>query len=186
MHRKKRELYLKVGAISIVGLFLLDKIVLSPAIDHWKTQSEHIADLREKVTRGRALLERAKSLQGRWAEMQRTALKDNHAVAEYDVYKAMSRWGSASRISFNNLTQQWREHPEEGYEALEIRGSANGDQASVARLLYELETDPLPARVSELELSSRDAQGKQLGLQLHFSFVHLNAKTAEPVRRGGR
>lgn len=184
MHRKKREQLLKIGAIAIVALFLLDKIVFTPAIEHWKEQSEHISDLNDKVTKGRQLLARAKSLHDRWAEMQRTDLPDNRAVAENDVYRALSRWGINSRVSFSSLTPQWRAHEDDGYDTLEIRGTANGDQSSLARLLYELETDPLPARVSDLELSARDSQGKQLAMQLRFSFVHLNAQATQP-RRGG-
>ena len=55
MHRKKREQLLKIGAIAIVALFLLDKIVFSPAMEHWKEQSEHIDDLRDKVTKGQVV-----------------------------------------------------------------------------------------------------------------------------------
>jgi hypothetical protein len=178
MHRKRREALLKIGALSIVGLFLLDRLVISWAVDVWKAQSTRIADLREKVTQGRTLLERSRALRGRWAEMERTDLRGDDALAENDVYKAVGRWASVSRISFTNLTQQWRDH-EEGYRTLECRAAAAGDQAALGRLLYELETDPLPARVSELEVSSRDAQGKQLNLSVRFTFVRL------PQRRGG-
>jgi hypothetical protein len=177
MHRKRREAILKLGALSIVGLFLLDRLVISWAVEHWKAQSIRIADLQEKVTRGRALQERSRSLRGRFAEMERTDLRSDDALAENDVYKAVGRWASVSRISFTNLTQQWRDH-DEGYRTLECRAAASGDQAALARLLFELETDPLPARVSELELTSRDAQGKQLSLSLRFTFVRL------PQRKG--
>jgi hypothetical protein len=184
MNRKKREQLLKIGAIAIVALFLLDRIVFTPAIEHWKEQSDHIAELNDKVTKGRQLIARAKSLNDRWAEMLRTGLKDNRAVAENDVYRAISRWGIASRVAFSSLTPLWRAHEDEGYDTLEIRGIANGDQSSLARLLFELETDPLPARVSELEMSTRDTQGKQLAMQLRFSFVHLTPQAAQPPRRG--
>ncbi len=172
MRRKRREAILKIGAIAIVGLFLLDRLVISTAIEHWKAQSVRIGELSEKVKRGRQIVERGKSLRSRWTEMRRTDLADNRPVAENDIFKAVGRWARDSRISFTNLTQQWREH-DDGYDSMEIRGAAIGDQAALARLLYELETDPLPARVNEFELSSRDAQGKQLNLSLRFSFVRL-------------
>jgi hypothetical protein len=172
MHRKRRETLLKIAVGAVVGLFLLDRIVISWAVDHWKEQSKRIAELRERVQRGRLLVERSKALRARWSEMQRSDLHDNGSAAENDVYKAVEKWARASRIGFTNLTPQWRPH-DDGYDTLEIRGAATGDQASIARLLYELEADPLPARVSEMDLSARDAQGKQLNLSLRFSFVRL-------------
>lgn len=180
MHRKQREYYLKVGAGVIVGLFLLDQLVISWAVDAWKDQSTRIEALQKKVNDARQLSNRGKQLRARWAEMNRTDLADNNDVAEYDVYKAVQRWAGVSRISFTNMQQNWRVH-DEGYDTLEVRATANGEQAALGRFLYELEMDPLPARVHELELSARDAAGKQLAMSVRFSFVRLG-KTAKGAR----
>lgn len=176
MHRKQREKFLKIGAAAIVGLFLLDQLVISWAVQAWSDQSDRIAGLRKKVSDAQQLMNRSKQLRARWAEMQRTSLAVNNDVAEYDVYKAVQRWAGTSRISFTNMQQNWRVH-DEGYDTLEVRATANGEQSTFGRLLYELETDPLPARVHELELSARDAQGKQLAMSLRFSFVRLGKPT---------
>ena len=105
--------------------------------------------------------------------MQRTDLTEDLSAAENDVFKALDRWARDSHVSFTSLTPQWRSH-EEGYDTFECRATATGDQASLGRLLYEIETDPLPARVEECELSTRDAKGAQLALSLRFSFVRIN------------
>lgn len=169
---KRRETILKIAVGVIVGLFLLDRMVLSPAIAGWKAQSIRLAALRQKVERGQQLLEREKTLRTRWSEMQSANLPENISDAENDVYKALSRWTLDSRVSFTSLTQQWRSH-DEGYDTFECRATATGDQSALARLVYEIETDPLPARIEECEIAARDAQGKSLGLSLRFSFVHI-------------
>ena len=174
MQNKRRETLLKIAVGVVVGLFLLDRVVLGPAVSAWKSQGERLAELRAKVQRGRQLLEREKSIRGRWAEMLRTDLPADASAAENDVFKAMGRWARESRISFTSLTPQWRNHEEGGYDTFECRATAAGDQASLGRLIYEIETDPLPARVEECEMTTRDAQGKQLGLSLRFSFVRIN------------
>ena len=173
MQNKNREAILKIGAGVVIGLFLLDRLVLSPFLESWKLQGERVADLRQKVQRGRQLLDREKSLRERWAEMNRTDLTEDASAAEGEVFKAIGRWASASRISFTNLTPQWRSHPE-GYDTYECRASATGDQASLGRLIYEIEADALPARLEECELTARDAKGKDLALALRFSFVRIN------------
>jgi hypothetical protein len=172
MQSERRITYLKIAAGAVVGLFVLDSMIISPAIAGWKEQSERLASIRQKVQRGRTLMERERSLRDRWAEMQRTDLPDDSSAAENEVFKAIGKWASESRVNFTSLTPQWRSH-EEGYDTFEFRASAVGDQNSLGKLLYEVETDALPARIEECELTSRDNQGQQVGLTLKFSFVRI-------------
>lgn len=173
MQNKRRETILKVAVAVAAGLFVLDRFVLSPAISSWKEQSERIAALREKVERGRQLVDRETSVRARWATMLETDLPEDRATAESEVFAAISRWAGASRVSFSNLSPDWRAHEAEGYETYECRASALGDQASLARLIYEMETDPLPAHLQECELTTRDAKGTQIMLTVRFDFVRL-------------
>ena len=173
MTANKREAILKILVGVVVGLFLLDRLVLSPAIAGWKAQGERLTALRQKVQRGRQLLSREKGLHERWREMQQANLPADSSNAENEVYKAMSRWTVDSRVSFTSLTQQWRQHEDDGYDTFECRATATGELAALGRLVYEIETDPLPARVEECEISARDAQGKVLGISLRFSFAHI-------------
>ena len=172
MKQKNREFMLKVAVGVVVGLFLLDRLVLSPLITHWGEQTERLAALREKVERGRQLLDREDVIRERWAEMVERDLPDNVSTAENEVFKGVARWAAASRINFTSLTPTWRNH-EEGYDTYDCRATANGDQVSLSRLIYEMERDNLPARVEEIELTTRDKTGKQLLLTARFSFLRL-------------
>jgi hypothetical protein len=172
MQSRNRETLLKIGVAVVAGLFVLDRMVLGPAIDAWKAQGERLAELRQKVERGRGLLEREKSIRARWNEMRRSDLGEDHSEAENDVFKAIGKWASASRVSFTNLTPQWRSQ-EDGYDTFECRATATGEQATLGRLLYEIESDALPMRVEECELSARDNKGQQLALTVRFSAVRI-------------
>jgi hypothetical protein len=172
MQNRSRETLLKLAVALVAGLFLLDRVVLTPSIARWKQQSERLDSLRQKVGRGKQLLARGPALRARWADMQHSDLAAEGAEAENEVFKSVGRWARESRVNFSSLTPQWRGH-DDGYDAFECRATATGDQAALGRLLYELETDPLPARIEECEITARDAQGKQIGLSLRFSFVRL-------------
>lgn len=174
----KREAFLKIIVGVVAGLFLADRFVLTPSIAAWKAQSERLDGLRQRVTKGRQLIEREASLRGRWDEMLRTDLPEDSSAGEAEVYKALGRWGRDSRVSFTSLTPTWHTH-EEGYDTFECRVTATGDQTSLGRLIYEIEADPLPARIEECELSTRDAQGKQLSLTMRFSFARINESGRE-------
>ena len=174
MPNNSRKKLLKIGGGVVVGLFLLDRVVITPAFASWKSQGERLTKLREQVQRGRQLVAREKSLRTRWEEMQRTDMPDDVSVAENEVFQAIGRWTLDSHVNFTSLVPQWRAG-EEGCETFECRASATGDQATLGRLLYEIETDPLPAHVEEAELSARDAKGTSLTMTMtmRFSFVRL-------------
>ena len=172
MLNKRRETLLKIGVGVVVGLFLLDRVVITPAFASWKEQGERLTKLRQEVQRGRQLIEREQSLRGRWEEMQRTDMADDNSIAENDVFQAISRWTLDSHVNFKELIPQ-RPAGDEGCETFEYRATAVGDQATLGRLLYEIETDPLPAHVEECELAARDAKGTQLTMTMRFSFVRL-------------
>ncbi len=178
MKADQRQSLLKIGAAVCAGLLLLDRVVLTPALAGWHEQGERIAALREKVDRGRQLLEREDSIRGRWAEMQRENLPAEVSAAENEVFKAIGRWASESGIAFTNLTPQWQTH-DEGFETLECRASGTGNQASIGKFIYEMETDHVPVNLEECELSARDAHGSLLNLTARFSFLRLAASGKE-------
>ena len=76
MQNSRRETLLKIGVGAVVGLFLLDRVIITPAFASWKAQGERLTKLREEVQRGRQLVAREKSLRGRWEEMQRLLALD--------------------------------------------------------------------------------------------------------------
>jgi hypothetical protein len=179
MRSNQREKLLKIVVGVVVGLFVLDRMVLSPLTASWKEQSERTTALREKVRRGRQLMDRAEAVRSRWADMLKSDLPDDNSAAEGQVIKGLGRWTQESRVNFTSLTYQWRSR-DEGLDVFECRASASGDQVALARLLYELETDPLPARLEECELTARDAKGQQLSLAMRFSFARLTANGRTP------
>ena len=172
MKIKNREALLKIGALTVIGLLAIDRFVLTPAGALWKAQGEQIDSLNEKLKRGRQLIGREATLRDRWANMQRTDLPEDSSAAEDAIFKAISRWTNTSKLNFTSLASQWRPH-DDGYETFEWRATATGDQVSLGRLLYEIEADPLPARIEDCELSTRDNRGQQLTLSLRMTFLRL-------------
>ncbi len=179
MQNNRREARLKVAVGIVLGLFVLDRMVLTPAVDGWKAQGARIDALREKVARGKQLLERENAIRGHWAGMLRANLADDPSSAEGAIFKAIGKWKLENPVGFSSLTKEWHSH-EEGFDTCDFRATAAGDQASLGKLLYEIETDPLPARIDNCEISTRDAKGRQLTLSVQFSFVRMKGLGGNP------
>ena len=165
--------WLVVAALGALGLVLLDRVVLTPALEGFGRQSERLAELRESVAKGRQLLERQEALKERWADMQRRALSSDIPAAEDKLLKSVAQWVQASHITLTGLTPQWRRH-KQGYQTLECRATAQGNLQAIARFLYELEKDPLALQLEQYELAARDERGYQLTLNARFSGLQLS------------
>lgn len=174
MTNERRQLLLKIGAATCAALLLLDRFVIEPAIQSWTEQNKRVAALQEKVKRGKQLCEREKSLRDRWNGMIQANLPEDVSAAENLIYKALDRWRNNSQILLTSLTPaQWQSR-EDGYSIMECRLTATGNQASLGRFLYELESDStLPVSLEECELTTRDARGSQITLTARITFLRL-------------
>jgi len=176
MTHERRLSLLKKTAAACVALLVLNYLVLEPGIAAWKRQSERIAELRQRVANGKQLKEREASLRERWAAMKRTNLPEENSKADDLALQAFGRWQKSSNVTFNRLTPQWQ-NTEDGSDLLKYNVSATGNQADIARFLYELESDPaIPVCLEEYELSTRDVRGSQLLLTARLSFLRLKDK----------
>ena len=173
MTDKQREKLLKFGAIAIVGLFLLDRIVITPALASWSEQSDRIHALQQKVDRGHQLIERQDFIRSHWAQMMHANLPTEVSAAEKEAFQSISRWATDSGVTFPSLSPQWdKDH--DGYQTYEFRATANGTQAQLARFIYDLETDPIPVNLEEYEIATKDEHGAQLTMTARFTFLRIN------------
>jgi Tfp pilus assembly protein PilO len=170
----QRQTYLKIGAAVCVGLFILNYVVLNPFLAAWSDQSQRIDALRQKVDRGQQLVDREDVIRRRWAQMTQENLPSEISAAENVAFQAIGRWTRASGINVASLTPSWQDH-DEGYQTLEWRISATGTQASLARFMYEMESDAVPVNFDEYEVSTRDEHGSQLSMTGRFSFLQMPA-----------
>ena len=111
--------------------------------------------------------------------MQQNDLDNEVSKAEDQAYSGIAKWAAASRISTTSLSPQWRTQDDD-FDLFEFRASATGTQSSLGQFIYGLETDSLPVKLEECDLTARDAKGQQLTGALRFSFIRLKVSNAKP------
>jgi Tfp pilus assembly protein PilO len=168
MQIKNRQQILTIGTIAVVGVLLADRLVFSRLTKTWKERTTRIAQLTESIKQGGLLVAREEHIQNRWEAMKTNSLPADTSKAESLVTGAISRWEIDSGIRFNSLRPQWK-HNADDYMTLECRTDASGNIESISKFIYDLETDSLPIKVEELEVTSRDAGGQQISLVLRVS-----------------
>ena len=172
MEAKRRKRILAVAAIVCVAAVAGDRLVLSPLNNLWTTRSERIAELEKSLSKGRLLVDREQAMKERWQDMKNRSLPAEMSMSEDRILKSVGRWVRDSRLSVTSLKPRWTDE-EEDFKKLEFRAAAQGGMESVARFLYELETDPLPLKVEDVEIAARDESGDMLTLAVRFTGLVL-------------
>jgi hypothetical protein len=170
---KDRQRLLLIVTIAAVSLFAADHLVRAPLVKAWKARSVQLTALRNKVARGRMLLQREQSLRNHWDDMQRRALTNNMSAAEQQVFRAIDSWAQDTGVIINAVTPQWK-HDSDDYITYECRVDAAGDIGKLSRFLYHAEREPLALKMESVELSARDKDGQQLALALQLNGLLLN------------
>ena len=174
MKLKNRQQLLTFAAVALVAFFAADKLLFTPLGAAWHSRSKRIAELRKKVSDGKALAKRENSLRSRWDTMRKNTLPNNESAAEQQVLQALDRWARDSNLTITSFGQQWK-HENDDYMTLLCRVEAAGSLDRVRRFLYDLEKDPMALKLESLEMSTRDAEGQQLSVGLQISGLVLTA-----------
>ncbi len=164
---KSRERLLTVGAVVCVLALAGDKVLVSPLQGLWKARQESIAELNESLAKGRALVEREKTLREMWGEMEAACLPASASEAQNLVLKSVDRWARESGLALTAQNPRWKRE-DEGLAKLEFRADARGPLESIARFLYGLETDALALRIEGAQIDGFNSGG-DLTLRLRFS-----------------
>lgn len=167
---------LLVVAIAIcLGLLIMDRLIAGPLIDGWKNRAAQITKLQAQIKKGEALIDHKDSYETRWNEMVKNSLPAEQSQAELMIYAAINDWSKAG-LTLNRQAPQWITD-KDGSRHVEFRVLATGSISSIARFLYDVERDPRALRIQDVEISSRDENGRNLS---------LNMLLTGAVLRGGR
>jgi hypothetical protein len=169
---KNRQQLLTILALSAIGLFAADRLIITPLTDAWTARAKRLKDLQQKVTDGRSIIDRERALRGRWEQMQKNALPTTLSSAEEQVMNAFDSWRNQSGLNINSISPQWK-HDDTNFMTLQCRIEGLGNMKSVTRFLYEMENSPMPFRLENIEIASKDNEGQLLTFGLSVSGLVL-------------
>jgi hypothetical protein len=173
MNLNKRQQFLAVLVIAMVGLFIADKLLITPLSNSWKNRSSRIAKLKELVRDGESTVKQEQTLRRQWDNIRTNTLASAKPEAESQMLKAFERWSQAGGVSVSSIRPQWKE-VEDDYKTLECRADVAGSLPAIVRFLFQVERDPLGVKVDSMELTTRNSEGSQLALVIQVSGLLLN------------
>ena len=167
MSTDRRQRILLIAVIAVVGLFAGDRFVIGPLARLWQNWGQRIETVGADVAKFSP--KRAQDMQDRWATMKKGSLPTQLPVAESRVLGAVSKWAGRG-LTVTSVKPHWLGDDREALaRTVEFRVTANGSLDAIRSFLYALETDPMPLRVEDIEVTTRDPKGAALTLSMRFT-----------------
>jgi len=180
MASKGRQNILALAAALTIGGLAVDRLVLTPQLEAWDERANRIAQLERDVAKAAALAEREADWDARWNELLAQALPLNASAAESATLKAVNEWARQSRISLVSIKPRPIGADQLEWSQLEFRASGRGTLDGLARFLYLLESSPMGLRVEDMEITAREQDSRELGIELRFTGLLMAPSAAPP------
>jgi hypothetical protein len=180
MAMTKRERLFTFGCLLTCGVLAADRLAVTPYMDA-RAALIRKADARaQALNDAQDLLAHERRLRRLLTAMGPTIELDASA-AEVRLVRLLNEWEQQSGLT-NATFHRVRAADDAQFTLLTFHASAGGDMAAAARLLYAIETAPIPLRVEGLTLTPRK-DGAELQIQLNVST--LCRKGGAPLRPRG-
>jgi hypothetical protein len=164
----KREQIIAVVTLVIVGLLIGDKLVFTPVLGKLKALEDERADLKLKLDTANILFMKQKKMQAQWKQL--TADFPNEQQTQSKVSNSLNQWSEKWGLKLSS-TRPERVPNEKGLQEMLFAYSGTGTMGAVASFIWEIETSPLPLKITSMQLSSPDA-GEQMQVTLNVSAVY--------------
>lgn len=178
MKIEERQKFLIILTVIVVGLYAGNLLVYEPLSKWFTARSQQITLLRKQVKEGKFMIQREAGIRSQWSEMQTNTLPTDTSQAEQEMLRAFDNWSQASGAEVSDILPQWKSD-EDDYMTLDCRVEVSGNLQTLSRFLYEIERDPMSARLDSVELAARDNTGQQLTLGLEITGLVLTPQSKQ-------
>jgi len=168
----KRERFILIATIAVVGLLGAERLVYKPVHARLTELDTERTRLVNEVNAARSLFNRRKRLEPKWRQMLDEGFR-TATEAESRVFRALGDWQRQAGL-YVTSTKPDRLDGENGLKEMTFVLAGEGTLHAVARFLWLVETSPLPVKVKQMTLSSSSEAGEAMSLQLRLSALYLD------------
>lgn len=184
MTKRERTIAIVTGAA--VGIFALDRYVLTPYQVERSAVAAEKREVLDDMGDTERLFVREKLKKRRFREMLAGGLKSDPAETEEQLLNAVQSWAQEAGVNLTN-TKPERVNRNDRVQVVKLRAIGTGTTAAVSRLLWKLETANIPLKVEDLQLGSRRDGVDDLSVTLTVSTIWVTPepqqqRTAAPAR----
>jgi len=147
----QREKYIAIGTASVLGAVLIYEAVVSPIMAQFDAIDARRADLQKKIDDASDVFSRQRNLEKIWKELQAGGLNADASQAESQTLNAIIAWAEKAGVQLSALKPE-RTAEQQKFQVISFNVTGSGQMPDVARLLWAMETAPIPLRVNDLDI----------------------------------
>jgi Tfp pilus assembly protein PilO len=178
MNLNKRERTILWMTLTVVGLLLADRVVISPVLEYRQALSDEVDQLTDQVNHDQRLLRTGRTELKKWNQMKQIGLPASSSEAESRTLGAINDWAGDAKLSLVSVKPEYR-RSDETLVPVVFRVSANGSMKSIAKFIWHVETAGIPVCVDTLQINTRDKNKDNLALQMGVSALFRQADKKE-------
>lgn len=169
----KRERFIALTTLAAVGLLGLDRLVLSPLMAASAELDGQINACRAKLQDAQAKFDGRKRRMRQWTQMQNSGLRrKDDSEAESQMMNSIRDWAQEAGLTLLSVKPD-RTEKEKGFSKSTFRVTGSGGMAEIGRFLWYVQNAAMPARIVDLQITTRKEATDDLSLQLGISTVRL-------------
>lgn len=177
LSRREQVIFIIVGALASV--FMLDRLVVSPA---WRWRQD-LADRREtlvhEVRSAAMLIDQGPIFEQQWNMMTGHGLPATGSDAEGQAYHAVRDGAQASGLRLESINPE-RVISDSVLPTIVFRTTGTGSMRAVADFLKQLDASTLAIRIEQLQIAARRDGEDDLRLELRLSTI-FSPERAPPL-----
>ena len=181
----RRERYIVIATVIVVGFLALDQLVLTPLFDRREELELKTTQRLKELERANALFTNRTRLNRKWNEMTGTSLQADGSTAESQIIRAVDDWAKQSGLNLSSVKPE-RAEKEKQFMKITFRANATGNMAAISRFMWSLQTSKAPIRVTDLSITTRRDGFDDLSLDLGISTLYLPPETTKGETTAGK
>jgi hypothetical protein len=166
----KRERLIASVTGAAVALFALDRYAVTPYFDKRKEVAGQLDTVIRKNAEDTNKITKQRRLEREWRNMISGGLKSDAGDAEQQLYDSVRDWARESGVTVTASDPQ-RVARNDRTQIVRLRVTGNGTTAAFSKLLWKVETSPLPLKVDEFTLTAQPPGEDKLGVTLTVSTI---------------
>ena len=180
-----RERLIAFGVAAAAAIYVGDKYVFDPYMKAREDVAADLATFSARNVEAQRLLKRKKALETQERAMLTSGgLKTDQSAAQFQVFDAVGEWARDAGVRLTSRAPL-PEARSDRTQIIRVHAIGTCTTASAARLLWRVETSPIPVKVDELTLTSSKPGADELQIVLTVSTIWLKAPEAGDKGPGG-
>lgn len=181
MNLSKREMTILWATLIVVGLLLTDRMVISPLLAYRQTLAMEVDNLTDQLAHNRRLIRQGVKEQKRWKKMMSAGLPSTASQAESRTLAAINQWTKDTGLELVAVKPEYQ-RSDENLVPVVFSISATGNMQSIAKFIWQVETDAMPVCIDGMQVSKRTKSQNGLSLQLDLSSLYRKTASQEASR----